>query len=57
MGNIFETRFSEVKRNLEEKIKKITGYSLGLKRKRKSEETQSQGKRREVKEIFTEEEK
>ena len=31
--NIFKTRFSEIKGNLEEKIKNLTGSSLGLKRK------------------------
>ena len=55
VGNIFKTRFSEAKGNLEDKIKKMTGSGLGLKRKRKPKKPQSQGKRRKVKDIFTEE--
>ena len=57
VGNIFKTRFSEAKGNLEDKIKKMTGSGLGLKRKRKPKKPQSQGKRRKVKDIFTEEER
>jgi len=34
---IFKNRFSEAKGNLQEKIKKMTGSGLDLKRKRKSE--------------------
>ena len=36
MGNIFKNCFSEAKDNLEQKIKEMTVYGLGLKRKRKS---------------------
>ena len=35
VGNIFKTRFSEAKGNLEDKIKKMTVSGLGLKRKHK----------------------
>ena len=55
VGNIFKTRFSEAKGNLEVKIKKMTWSGLGLKRKCKPKKPQSQGKRRKVKDIFTEE--
>jgi len=55
VGNIFKTRFSEAKGNLEEKIKKMVGSGSGLKRQRKPKKAQSQGKRRKVKDIFTEE--
>ena len=37
VGNIFKNRFEEAKYNLQEKIKKMTGSGLGLKRKRKFE--------------------
>ena len=57
VANIFKTRFSEAKGNLEDKIKKMTGSGLGLKRKRNPKKPQSQGKRRKVKDIFTEEER
>ena len=36
VDDIFKTRFSEAKGNLEQKIKKMTGCGLGLKRKRQS---------------------
>jgi len=36
VGNIFKTRFSEAKGNLEDKIKKMTWSGLGLKRKSKN---------------------
>ena len=52
-GNIFNTRFIQAKDNLEEKIKKMTGYGLALKIKRKTKKSQSQGKRRKVNDIFT----
>jgi len=55
VGNIFKSRFSEAKGFVEDKIKKMTGSGLGLKRKRKPKKAQSQGKRRKVKDIFTEE--
>jgi hypothetical protein len=35
VGYIFKNRFGDAKDNLEEKIKKMTGSGLGLKRKRK----------------------
>ena len=57
MGDIFKTRLSEAKSNLEQKIKKMTGSALSLKRKRQPKKSQSQGKRRKVKDIFTEEKK
>ena len=41
MGNIFKNRFNEGKNNLEQKIKKMTGSGLGLKRKRKSKKAVS----------------
>ena len=56
MGDIFKTRFSEAKGNLEQKIK-MTGCGLGLKRKRQPKKSRSQGKRRKMKDIFTEEKK
>jgi hypothetical protein len=34
VGNIFKNRFGEAKDSLEQKIKKMTGSGLGLKRKR-----------------------
>jgi len=51
VGAIFKNRFSEIKGNLQEKIKKMTG--LDLKRKRKSKKVQSGGKCRKVNDIFT----
>lgn len=54
VGNIFKNRFGEAKGNLEQKIKNMTGSGLRLKRKRKSKKVQSLGKRRKVKDIFTE---
>jgi len=54
VGNSFKTRFSEAKGNLEDNINKMTRSGLGLKRKRKLKKAQSQGKRRKVKDIFTE---
>ena len=57
MGDILKTRFSEAKGNLEEKIKKMTWSGLGLKSKRQPKKSQSQGKRRKVEDIFTEEKK
>ena len=53
MVDIFKTRFSEA----EEKINNIKGSGLGLKRKCKPKKAQSQGKRRKVTDIFTEEKK
>ena len=55
MSDIFKTRFSEAKGNLEQNIKKITGSGLGLKWKRQPKKSQSQGNSRKVKDIFTEE--
>ena len=52
VGDIFKTRFSEAKGNLEQKIKNMTGSGLRLKRKRQPKKSQSQGKRRKVKDIF-----
>ena len=57
MGDIFKIRFSEAKGNLEQKIKKIKGCGLCLKRKLQPKKSQSQGKCRKVKDIFTEEKK
>jgi len=57
VGNIFKTRFSELKGNFEVKNKKMTFYGLGLKRKCKPKRAQSQGRCRKVKYIFTEEKK
>lgn len=54
VGDIFKTRFSEARGNLEGKIKKMTGSGLGLKRKRNPKKSQSQDKRRKVKDIFSE---
>ena len=54
VGDIFKNLFIEAKDNLEQKIKKLTGPGLSLKRKRKSKNAQSQSKRRKVKDIFTE---
>jgi len=51
--DIFKNRFIEEKDNLEQKIKKMTGPGLSVKRKRKSKKAQSQSKRRKVKDIFT----
>jgi len=41
VGDIFKNRFIEAKDNLEQKIKKMTGSGLSLKRKRKSKKAQS----------------
>ena len=57
MGNIFKTCISQGKVNLEEKIKMMRGSGLALKRKRKTRNSQSQGIRRKVNDIFTEEKK
>ena len=57
VGEIFKSRFGEAKDNLEQKIKKMTGSGLGLKRKRSPKKAQSQRKRRKVKDIFTVKEK
>ena len=54
VGAILKNRFSEAKGNLQEKIKKMTGSGLDLKRKHKSKKIQSRSKRRKVKDIFTE---
>jgi len=54
VGAIFKNRFSEVKGNLQEKIKKMAWSGLDLKWQRKSKKVQSRGKRRKVKDIFTE---
>jgi hypothetical protein len=51
--DIFKSSFGEGKCNLEDKIKKMTGSGLGLKRKRMMKKAQSKGKRRKVKDIFT----
>ena len=51
---IFKNRFSEVKGNLQQKITKMTESGLDLKRKRKSKNVQSRGKRRKVKDNFAE---
>jgi hypothetical protein len=51
--DIFKSRFGEAKGNLEDKMKKMTGSGLGLKRKRMTKKAQSKGKRRKVKDIFT----
>jgi len=48
----FKNRFIEAK-NLEQKIKNMTGAGLSLKRKRKSKKSQSPSKRRNVIDIFT----
>jgi len=53
VGDISKNHFCEAKNNLQEKIKKVTGSGLALKRKRKLEKAQSQSKRRKVKDIFT----
>ena len=53
MGDIFRTRFSEAKCIIQDKIKKMTGSGLGFKRKPKPKNSQSQVKRRKVKDIFT----
>jgi len=54
VGAIFKNRFSEAKGNLQEKIKRMTGSGLDLKRKRKSKNVPSSGKRRKVKDNFKE---
>ena len=53
MRDIFKTRFTEAKGNLEQKVKKMMASGIGLKRKRQTKKPQSQGKRRKVKDIFT----
>jgi hypothetical protein len=53
MGDIFKSRISDAKGNLEHKIKKMTGSGLGLKRKRKTKKAQSRSGRGKVKDIFT----
>jgi len=45
----------EAKGDIEENMKKMTISGLGIKRKRKPKNAQSQGKRRKVKDIYTEE--
>ena len=57
MGDIIKTRFSEAEGNLEPKIKKMTVSGLSSKRKRQRKKSQSQGKHRKVKDIFTEDKK
>jgi hypothetical protein len=54
VGDIFKNQFIEAKNNLEQNIKKMTGPGLSIKRKRKSQNAQSQSKRRKVTDIFTE---
>ena len=54
-GVIFKNIFSETQQgSLEEKIKKMTGSLLGLKRKRKFKKPQTQGKRWKVNVTVTE---
>ena len=53
-GNIFKNRLSESKVNQGQKINKMMGSGLVVKRKRKSKKAHSQSKRRKVKDIFTE---
>jgi len=48
---IFKNRLSEAKDNFEEKINKMTGSNVDLKRERKSKRAQIQGKHRKVKDI------
>jgi hypothetical protein len=57
MGDIFKTRFTEAKGNLEQKMKMMKGSGLSLRRKRQPKKSQSQGKPRKVKDIFTEDKK
>jgi hypothetical protein len=57
VGDIFKNRFSEAKDSLEEKIKKVTGSGLILKRKRKPKNAQYQSKCRKVNDLLTEEKK
>jgi len=54
VGAIFKNRFNQAKGNVEENITKMAGSGLALKRKRKSKKPQSLGKRRKMKDIFTE---
>jgi len=54
VGNTFKNRFIEAKDNLEQKIKKVTGPSLSLKRNRKFKKAHFHSKRRKIKDIFTE---
>lgn len=55
VGDILKSRFGEAKDNLEDKIKKMTGSGLCLKRKRRSKKVHLQSKRAKVKDIFSEE--
>jgi len=57
VGDIFKSRFSEATDNLDVKIKKLKCSGLGLKRKRKAKNAICHGKRRKVKDIFTDEKK
>jgi truncated hemoglobin YjbI len=54
VSNIFKNQFSEAKYNLDQKIKKMTGSALSLKKKSMFKKVQSQSKRRKVKDIFRE---
>jgi len=54
VGDIFKTRFGKAKDKPEEKIKKMTGSDLGLKRKREPKWVQFQGIRTKVKDVVTE---
>jgi len=53
LRDIFKNQLIEAKDNLEQKIKKMTGPGLSVKRKRKSKKARSQSKRRKVTDIFT----
>jgi hypothetical protein len=53
VSTIIKKLFSEAKGNLQQKIKKMTGSSLTLKRKRKSKTVLSLDKRRKVMDVFT----
>ena len=57
LWSIFKTRFNVAKGNLEVINKNMTGSGLGLKLKRKPNKSLSQGKRRNLKNISTEEKK
>ena len=57
MGDIFKNRLSEAKSNLEQKIKKMAVWGLGLKWKHKPKKAQSQGKLTKVKDNFTQQKK
>jgi len=54
VGAIFKKPFSEGKGNLQEKVRKMRESGLDLKRKREPKRFQSRGKRRKVKDKFTE---